>query len=143
MHLTVVDYNSHITGIASGKRSVLHTVHYAFQYGRHKPRIDSSAHHRVDKHKFASPFKFHFFTAFDVHFELLTIEFIHRRVGHSLCIRLHNQMYFTELSSSSGLLLMPIFSAGTLCNGFAIRYFRLLELNRNLLIVLQSPFQCT
>ena len=52
-------------------------------------------------------------------------------------------MYFTELTSTTRLLLMTILGTCHLSDGLTIRNASRLKLNVQLLVVLKTPLQCT
>ena len=141
VHLAVVHNHSYVACVAARKRTMLHAVHNTLQYGRHKAGVDSSANNRVDEDQLAAPFKANLFPTLDVDLEFLTVDLVRCRVGHSLSIRLYNEMHLSKLSGTTRLFLVSVLGTCHLCNGFAIRNACRLKLNLQLLVVLQAPLQ--
>ena len=142
MHLSVIDDDANVAGIASGQRTLLHALHDTFKDCRHEAGIDGSTHYRVDEDELAAPFQVDFLATLDVHLELLTAELIDRRLGHTLGIRLHDEVNLTKLACSTRLFLVTIVGTRHLGDGFAVWYARLLILHLYLFVVLKTPFQC-
>ena len=141
VHLAVVNDNTHITGIATCQRTLLHTFHDTFEDGRHKASINGTTNNRVDEYQFAAPFQVNLFPALDVHLELLAIELVSNGIRHTLCVWLHNQVNLTKLSCTTRLFLVTVVCTRHLGNGLTIWYLGFNKLNRQFLIVLKTPFQ--
>ena len=58
------------------------------------------------------------------------------------CVWLDNQVNLTELSCTARLLFVAVVCARCFCDSLAVRDARLEEVYRNLLVVLDAPFQC-
>ena len=142
MHLTIVHHHAHIASVTAGERAAFHAFHHTFQNGRHEAHINGSTHNRVQEHELTAPLQVDFLAALDVHLVLLTVEFVSHGIGHTLGVGLHNEVYFTKLSGTTRLFLVAIVGARSLCDGFAIRNLGFNVFYRNLLVVLQTPFQC-
>ena len=141
MHLSVIDDDAHVASVGTRERTLLHALHHTLQDGGHETSVDGTTNHRVDEYEFAAPLQIDFFLAFDVHLELLTVDFERCRVGHSLGVRLQNQVDFAELTGTARLLLVAIVGTSHLRDGFAIRNLRLDVFDLNLLVVFQTPLQ--
>ena len=141
MHLTIIDNNPHVSCITSSQRTMFHTIHHTFQNGWHEAGINSTTNNRIDEYQFTTPFQVDNFLAFDVHFELLSIEIIVSRIKHTLCIWLYYQMHFTKLPGTATLFLMPILCLCFLGNSLTIWNSRLTKLYLQLLIVFKTPLQ--
>ena len=143
MHLTVIDNDADIAGIRTGQRTLLHTRHNPLEDSRHKAGIDGSTHYAVDEDELTTPLQRNLFGTLDVHLELLVAKLIGVGGRHSLVIGLDDEVYLTKLTGTTRLLLVTVVGTGRLGDGLAVRNTRLLELNHDLLVVLQTPLQRT
>ena len=142
VHLSVIDDDADVAGIRTGERSLLHTGHHTLEDGGHETGIDGTTHHGVEEHQFSTPFEVNFLSRLDVHAELLSAELIHRGIGHTLGIGLHNEVHLTELAGTARLLLVTIVGTGSLGDSLTIWNLRFLVVNLDFLVVLHAPFQC-
>ena len=124
VHLTIIDYHTNITRITTSQRSTLHTVHDTFQYSWHESSINSTTDNRVDEHKFTTPRKSAFFTTFNIHLKLLSVELIGCWSRHTFSVWLDNQMNLAKLTSTTALLLMTILCLCLLSYRLTIRNLR-------------------
>ena len=108
-----------------------------------KRSIDGTADNRVEEYELAAPLQINFLTALDVHLELLTTEVEHGRIGHTLGIRLDDEVNLAKLSGTTTLLLVTILGLGFLGNGLTVRHAGLIEDYTQLLVVFQTPLQRT
>ena len=141
MHLSIIYDNTHITCIRTGQRTLLHTAHDTFQDGRHETCIDGSTYHTVHKYQFSTPFQVDYFRTFHIHLIFLSVELVGFRSWHTFIIWLYNQVYLTKLTGTTRLLFMTIVGTRSLRDGFTIRNLRFIKLDRQFLIVFQTPFQ--
>ena len=143
VHLSVIYDYTNVTSIRTSQRTMLHTVHNTLKNGRHESGINGTTYNRVEEHQLSTPFQRNLFTALDIHLELLAVESERCRIRHTFCIRLYDEMHLTKLTSSTTLLLMTIVCTSFLGNSLTIWNTRFLKCNVELLVIFQTPLQCT
>ena len=140
MHLSVIDDDAHVAGIAASERSAFHSLHDTFQNSWHETGVDGTADNRVEEDELSAPFEVDLFTSFDVHAVFLSAELEHGRIWHAFSIRLDDEVYLAKLSCATRLLLVTIVGTGRLGDSLAVRDFWLVEFHLYLLVVFESPF---
>ena len=141
MHLAVIYTYTHIAGIASGQRALLHAVHQALDYGGDESGIDSTAYYTVAHHELAAPFKRYLLSVTDIHLELLVAEAVGVGSRHTFGIGFDYQMHLAKLSGTTALLLVAVVGTGSLGNGFAIGNLWFFKHDGELVIVLDTPLE--
>ena len=84
---------------------------------------------------------FNNFLALGINSEFLIAESINFLSWSAFNVRLNDEMHFTELTSTAGLLLVTIVGTGSLCDGLTIRNSWLVEYNLYLFVVLHTPLE--
>ena len=105
--------------------------------------VDGTADDGVDNNELTAPLEVDLLLIFHRDLILLVAELIGLLNGLTLLIRLNDEVHLTELTGTTGLLLMTIVGTCSLGDRLTIRDLRLEELDRHLIVVLQTPFEGT
>ncbi len=139
MHLTIVNINADVTCIRTGKRTLGHLVVDTLEDSGHEAKIDSSTDNAVVELEFSAPFEVEGLRGLDVEDGVLSVNLELGRSGLSFDIRANEEMNLTELTCTTGLLLVTILSGSDLCDGLTVRNLRSKEFDVKLELVLHSP----
>ena len=142
VHLSVVDAHTHVACIAAREGPLGHAVHDALHDGRNEACIDGTAHDAVVDDELATPFQRNLLLVPHVHLELLVAKLVGVGLGHSLLVRLYNEVHLAKLARSARLLLVAVVGTGCLGDGLAVRNLGLLIHDFQLFVVLDAPLQC-
>ena len=143
VHLTIINNDAYVASIRTGQRSLLHTIHDTLYDSRDEACVDRTADDGVDNDQFTTPLKVNLLLVFDRDLVLLITELIGLLNRHAFLVRLDDQVNLTELTGTTGLFLMTVVGTSSFGDRLAIRNLRLVELNRHLIVVLQTPFEGT
>ena len=98
MHLTIVDAHADVACVATGQRALLHAVHDALDDGGDEACIDGTTDDTVIDNQHAAPLHGDLLLVLDVHLVLLVAELVGVGLGHTLAVRLDDEVYLTELT---------------------------------------------
>ena len=137
MHLSVVNEDADVTGVRTGERTLHHSFLDTLEDGWHKAQVDGTSDNAVVELQFSTPLQIGDFRGLDIELGLLAVN---HELGLELSLcRANEQMHLTELSGTSGLLLVTVLSGCDLCDGLAVRNLRSKELDLKAELVVQTP----
>ena len=141
MHLAVVDHYADVACVGAGEGTLLHAVHEALDDGGDEAGVDGAAYDAVIDHELAAPLQGYLLLVADIELELLAAELVGVGLGHAFGIRLDDEVPLAELAGAAGLFLVAVVGACGLGDGLAVWNLGLVELDRELVVVLDSPLE--
>ena len=139
MHLTVIDEDSDVTGIRTGERALGHLVIESLEDGRHEARVDGSTDNAVVELKPSAPFEVELFLGLDVEDNILAVNLELVRERNAFNDRADEDGNLTELTGSTGLLLVTVSRRSHLRDGLTVRNLRSEHNDLHTELVLQTP----
>ena len=97
MHLTVVDVDDDVAGVAAGQRTLLHLLHDTLEDGGHEAGVDRAAHDAVVEDQLAAPLQRIFLGVADGVLGLVRSSSSRAEAGHAVEVGLNEHVHLAVL----------------------------------------------